>query len=286
MRTNGNDMKGNPGSGKYLPVFIIQTALGFEPEGFPKEALNKLVREAPIHYKYLGENFLYYLERLGIPARSKLPFAASWLAIVKGFHSTNPHVAAWLATLLYSEWCFMYWFRETSRGGFSSELSRRIALCTAVETISGNKITSVGISPQDLVIKWWLDELVLRIRAVWDKIPYAIGDTNIPPIELKGAKHSARINELVQRRDLIDLWPVGEEVFDHLLSEMKDIDYVKKHRDAEVHRHTKPYAEVFGVYGTHESLSIVWDRLGLEINRCREAIMATIGILLRKRNIA
>jgi len=98
---------------------------------------------------------------------------------------------------------------------------------------------------------------------------------------LKGNRHTKRVSELAENKSLLNLRLEGDKIFDRLVPEMKNVEYVKKHRDAELHKHTKPYAEVFGLSERHESLVDVWQQLFNELSRSREALVATIGLILR-----
>lgn len=267
--------------GKFLAIFFIQTSLGFEPVNYPKELLNIIVKEAPVSYKYLDEKVLTSLDNRGIPASSSLPFAASWYAIIEALRENNPHAASWIVTLIYSEWGFMYWFAQIERVGLKKELLSKLKFQSFADDQFGKEqIASIGTSPVDIVIKWWLDDIILKLRALWDKLPYAIAESSNPRLELKGNRHNARLNELEENKAKLSLEGEAVTLFERLISEMRDIEYIKKHRDSELHKHAKPYAEVFGLYGRHEALVEVWEKLGDELNRCREALIGTIYLIL------
>jgi len=164
---------------KYLAIMNIQYALGYESKGMPQELKNKLIEEAPIKYKYLDDNFFAALEKKGIPAKANLPFAANWLAILEEERKKNAHTASWIATLLYVEWGMMYWLYQTSKLGLIDQLAFKNLTYSFIEKQHGKGKFQPGTSPNDLRIKWWLDDLVLKIRALWDKLPYAIAESNV-----------------------------------------------------------------------------------------------------------
>jgi hypothetical protein len=274
---------------KYLAMLPIQMALGFELSALPTQAFGRLVNSFPVSYRYIDIQTLKSLEKNGIPARGPLPFAANWLEILARLRKDNPHAVSWVATLVYCEWGFMYWVNTTEKVNIASELRGKHAIHTFLkkEGLVSKGDLNIGVSARDLACKWWLDDLALKIRAVWDKLPHAIAETSLPKIELKAESHGKRVNELVQHKQGLGLWAGAEPLFDVLVKEMRDIDYIKKYRDAELHRHTAAYAEVFGLYRENESLDIVWSKLGEELNRCREALMATIAmVVLREKPVA
>ena len=276
-----------PIDSKYAVVLLIQLALGFKPQGdYPEELLNPLVKKALIKYSYLDDSFLDKLAAKGIPVKTDLPFAADWLTIVEDIRKLNDHSAKWIATLLYSEWGFMYWFAQVTGIGLLKEIYEQDNETTLfkkelLEKGFGEVKVTHGTSPVYLMGKWWVDDLVLKMRALWDKLPYAIAETSLPKLELKGGKHMARINELLKTKGQLGISPEFENMFCKLIEEMKDIEYVKKHRDTEAHRHVKSYAEVFGLVEIHDSLATVSRRLlEDELHRCREALLTTVGLIL------
>jgi len=235
----------------------------------------------------MDASHLNALEELGVPARGDLPFGANWFKIVEDILARNPHSASWIATLLYTEWGFAYWLHTTIRLGilktFKMKTIKDDELDALNKLIRGNGVASVGVSPVDLLCKWWLDDLALKIRSAWDKLPHAIAETSPTKVKLKARKHNSRLNELEKSAGKLGLNESGRQLLSVLLPEMRNIDYVKDHRDTELHLHSKAYQEVFGFPKKHESLSKVPTRLFHELGRIREAVMATTCLLLTGR---
>lgn len=275
-----------PIDSKYAVVLLIQWALGFKPKGDDPEALlHPIVKKALIKYSYLDDIFLNKLAAKGLPVRTDLPFAADWITIIEDLRKLNPHSASWIATLLYTEWGFMYWFAQVTNHGLLKEIYEQDNRTTSLKKeflengFAGVKVTH-GTSPIYLIGKWWVDDLVLKIRASWDKLPYAIAETSQPKVELKGNKHRVRIDQLLKKKGQLGISPELENIFCKVIEEMKDIEYVRKHRDTEAHHHVKSYAEAFGLDEKHDSLATVSRHLEDELNRCREALLTTMGLIL------
>lgn len=115
---------------------------------------------------------------------------------------------------------------------------------------------------------------------MWDKLPHAIAESSEPRIELQSSRHNKRLNQLEGQKRLLALGPESLQLFDRLMSRMRDIDYLRAYRDAETHRHAHPCAEVFGVYAEDELLTEIWSALQGEWSRCKESLLATVALVL------
>lgn len=242
------------------------------------------MESAPIAYNFINKEILDSLEQEGIPVRTSLPYAFNWMGMLGKLENKSAHAPLWLITLLYSEWSLMYWLSNAMKIGVINHLLFKhkidIHLSTMIQKEENTSIVDIGTGSIDVILKWWLDDLALRIRAVWDKLPDAIAETSNPKIALRSKRYNARVNELVSNKPKLSLWDKGEQLLDKLISEMRNIDYIKDYRDAEAHHQTKRTAEVFGLYGKHETIGNIGVKLHEELNRCRESLMATISIIL------
>jgi len=260
---------------KYTALLNLQSQLGWVPCEPLSPGELAIFTSAPIQRPYLPRQVQTALEEKGVPLSGAHPFGANWAALIEPL---NPHACAWIATLVYVEWGLMYWAASATRAGILDRLVRKNEMWGFFRE-RGMQPES-GSSTGDLQIKWWLDDLALRLRAIWDKLPHAIAESSDPRIELSSKQHDKRVRELARRKPELGLGPESSELLDSLIVQMGDIDYLRAYRDAESHRHVHPFAEVFGVYQKHESLVDTWPVLLGEYCRCREAIMAAIALVV------
>jgi hypothetical protein len=267
---------------------LISIDLGWNKPGLPPPKLPL----GPIKPSFMHKDFLSDLERQGIPVCGPHPFGIAWALFVRRLKDEGKGFAAsWVADLVLAEWDFVRWNELFLKHGCLEDLEVKEEAERYIET----KGSSIGGGPRtsdlDLNERWFLDDLVVKIRAVWDKIPRAILKSSpiIPEEkkEFKGVKHGARLNELNEIKKHLGLSQKGMKLLDRLLEEAtpKKIEYVDEYRTGVVHLQTKRSAEVLGLRGEDESLAKRWSSLKSELNRAREANLATIYLIFDECNI-
>ena len=259
---------------------LIQWRLGIEaPFGN-----YKLTEKAPITLCFIDTDFIETLEKFGIPVQSDLPFSYNWHGLIGKLGSQEKTRAArWIANLVYEEWNLVYWrFMMEKQGWFENLDFRSIVEPAMDKVISKENRGHSGVMGFDLDSKWWLDLLAIKLRSVWDKLPHAIAESS--DLELSGKSFPKRLNKLAELKDKLGLPVRGKKLLSKLIEEAGNIEKIKDHRDGEAHGHTKRYAEIFGL-PEQETLGEAWAYLKPELNCCREANLATIGLILAGNGI-
>lgn len=263
---------------KDLALRLIQMHLGYDE--LPIRC--KLMERAPISPTFVDANFLKALEEIGIPVQTPLPYATDWFRIVNKLRAEDKgRAASWIVQLIYEEWSLMYWYHNFARQPGHENLEFRSVVDPALENlIPREQRGHSGTFDFDLFAKWWLGILAIKIRAIWDKLPIAIAESSSSKLKLRGDSHDKRLKNLDEQKDKLELTEQGKQLLEKLIKEAEDIDKIRNHRDGEVHGHTKRYSEVFGLPEKHETLGEAWAYLKPELNRCREALLTTIGLIL------
>jgi len=259
-----------------LAIFAMQRSLGWR---FGKDDFEKLrFAPAPIRFTFGCTEYFERMEALGIPLRTSHPFAAPWYGILSGQRNISPHLIPWVEQLLFVEWSLMNWrlYAGFSKVHFSGEIKLQML-------DSANEKLDFGTKEQDLVIKWFLDYLAVRLRAAWDKITYCLIEIYGIKLKTKDARTIERRLPMLQRALSAMLY---DDVHAKLLAGVTEngsssVNHLKKFRDGDLHFSSVATSEVFGAAFHHDSIAETWKNFGNHFSSCREALMAALALAMK-----
>ncbi|MDY6874264.1 MAG: hypothetical protein SVO01_09435 [Thermotogota bacterium] len=224
-----------------------------------------------------------------IPYSIKNPFNFPYEYL--GFYLPNTNDIAKVLSrwtdLMVSEWRIIHGKRLFIGFGYE-EFSRKIDEGTYPDIYSEfekkyqfDHIKEQGIELKSLRGLWLANDIIIRLRAIWDKllselILKSFFNVSSPPKKLSSVRR--KLKECSNNSNNLSTMQV--QCLDIVIELSQSINEIRKWRDHDVHMVSETIQGVFSRDQTSETLFSLWEKINEFHNITREAIFACLGLLI------
>lgn len=250
--------------------------------------------------KYITADIQKWIEERGIPLSSEMPLLFSYPDVLLPCLPKDVNKERFfnnLTDLLYCYWSVLQGMRFMGEKGMPMRAFKRswnldafaeqMSIQQGIPKEEVLKNVSVGLEPDIMLVKWYADSTIAKLRALWDKMLPWVAEVyfGIKPSGTTkwGSRTRGRVGDFYKQ--IVDQTPQSDPLkplLEALGQMFIDISSLKELRDNDLHRVSTRVIEVFGKPGSDMDMLTLWMIIDEEVKRATEGLVACFGVILAR----